>query len=232
MINFDRYKIMKLTKVESTNDEVLNLLLSGVKPPVVVTAEEQTGGRGRAGHKWVSKPGGLYFSIGMRSKGLKTDSKLIVLTSLPVAETLRYYGLNPRIKIPNDVYIGDKKISGILGERKSDFLIIGVGINVNQDSFPDEIKNLATSMFIETGKVFDRNDILYTFLKEFNRLIDSPDLAYDRWVKYVSVIGKKARFTYKGNTLTCEIKAIDKDLNLETDMGKFNIYEIFGFEEL
>ncbi len=231
MITFENFRIFKYETVESTNDVALELISTTKFPFVVVVAEEQTKGRGRAGHTWHSQSGGLYFSIAMRSGGISADSRLIVYSSLPVAETLKDYGLLPRIKLPNDVYIGKRKISGILGERKSDYLIIGIGINVNQKEFPPEISEIATSMYAETGKTYDRDEVLYNFLERFDKLIRSPESHYEKWLKFVSALRKKVSFTYRKTRIEGFVEHIDSDLNLYVNGQKFNIYEIFDFRE-
>lgn len=230
MITFDEFKIFKFPAVGSTNDEAFEILKSTGLHPIAVVADEQTKGRGRSGHSWVSQPGGLYLSIGLKSRDLLTDSKLIVFSSLPVIETLTEFGIKAHIKIPNDVYVGEKKIAGILGERKFNFLVIGIGFNINQKSFPKNLK--ATSMLLETGELYDKNEILYSFLQKFSELLTHADLAYHRWVSYVKVFEKTVRFIYKGTEIQGVVKTIDKDLNLILDNGKFNIYEIFDFREL
>ncbi len=229
MIVFENFRIFKHHRVSSTNDVAFDLITGTNLPLVVVVAEEQTKGRGRAGHRWDSRPGGLYFSIAMPSRGLLEDSRLIVYSSLPVAEVLHDLGLTPRIKLPNDIYIGDKKISGILGERKSEYLIVGIGINVNQGEFPAEIP--ATSLFIETGKTFDRDDILYNFLHKFRILMESPESHFERWIRFVSALNKRVSFTYRNTKITGIVEHIDRELNLYVDGRKFNIYEIFGLTE-
>ncbi len=231
MITFEEFKIFKFQVVDSTNDVAYELIKKTKLPMVVVVADEQRKGRGRAGHSWHSQAGGLYFSIAMKSRGITEDSHLIVYSSLPVAETLLGYGLNPRIKLPNDVYIVRKKISGILGERKQDFLIIGIGINVNQKNFPEDISHLATSMFIETGMTYDRDEILYDFLDNFKNLLIDRESRYQRWLNFVSVIGKKVSFTYRKRKVEGVVENIDSSLNLQVNGEKYNIYEIFDFRE-
>ncbi len=230
MITFDEFKIFKFPSVGSTNDEAFEILKSTGLHPIAVVADEQSKGRGRSGHSWLSQPGGLYLSIGIPSGDLLTDSKLIVFTSLPVVEILREFGIKAHIKIPNDVYVGGKKIAGILGERKSGFLVIGIGLNVNQKSFPKSLN--ATSMLIETGEIHDKNELLYSLLQKFRDLLQDTNLAYHRWVSHVNVIGKNVRFIYKGKEVKGTVRTVDRNLNLVLNNGKFNIYEIFEFREL
>ncbi len=230
MITFDQFKIFKFNIVGSTNDEAFEILRSTGLHPIVVIADEQTRGRGRSGHSWISRPGGLYFSIGIKSGDLKSDSKLIVFSSLPIVETLIDFGVNAHIKIPNDVYVDKKKIAGVLGERKSGFLVIGIGLNINQKSFPSDLA--ATSMLIETGKIFDKSEILYRLLQKFSELLVDSNRAYHKWVTHVNVIGKMVRFIYKNKEISGIVRKIDRELNLVLDIGRFNIYEIFDFREL
>ncbi len=148
-----------------------------------VVADEQTAGRGRRERTWHSSPGaGLYLSILLlpRNDSLSRIPLISLLVSIAVAETLVELGVTGvDIKWPNDVLAGERKISGILAEAAtagsgSLRLILGVGVNLNHRSFPQELSELATSVAIETGK--------RVVVDEFrDRLLERIAWWYDHW---------------------------------------------------
>lgn len=157
-------EIEVLKCVDSTNDEVKRRASDGGANGLIIAAEEQTGGKGRLGRSWSSDSGGLFFSILLRPELPPSDIASITLAAgyAVCLAIRRYTGLDARIKWPNDIVIGNKKAVGILTEMAAqsdmlDFVSIGIGINVNTEAFPEEIKDKATSLFIETGKKTDRN---------------------------------------------------------------------------
>lgn len=132
-----------------------------------VIALRQTQGRGQRGHSWESAPGeNLTFSIVLEPVFLPAARQFMLseTVALAVADTLSFYGLSPRIKWTNDIYIGDKKICGILLEHELkdgnvSRTVAGIGINVNQSEFPEWVPN-PTSLLLETGI---RRDIMEVF---------------------------------------------------------------------
>ncbi len=135
----------------------------------VVVADRQTAGRGRLGRRWVSQEGGLYFSFLLNPKGIKNLIQLPLVLGLSLSESLENLGIRTQIKWVNDVYINRKKVAGILCELSGEKLIVGIGVNVNQREIPEELKDRATSLFIETGKEFDRKEILLNFFRYAER---------------------------------------------------------------
>ncbi len=131
-------KLILLDEVDSTNEEVKRLAAQGAEDGTVVAAEHQTSGRGRFGRVWDSDNGGLYFTILLRPELPPSDIASITLAAgygvcLAVRE---YSGADARIKWPNDVIIGNRKICGILTEMAAqsdriDYVAIGIGINLN-----------------------------------------------------------------------------------------------------
>ena len=190
-----------LYRVESTNSYASDLL-SQDKPAAhgtVVVAERQTAGRGRMGRSWVSSPGvGLYTSIILRPEISSNLAPLLTLgTAVAAHDSIeRATALEVDIKWPNDLLIGRKKICGILSELQAEVdrvraMIIGVGINVNQEEFPDEIADRATSLRLASGRAQSRIEILQDFLHEFERLYErfrekGPSAIIDRWTRLSS----------------------------------------------
>lgn len=160
-------RVICLPAVDSTNAEVKRLARAGESGPLAVTAEEQTAGRGRRGRSWSSPPGeNLYFTALLCPK--LPAEKVPMLTpaaALAVCRVLRAAGIQARIKWPNDVVIGGKKVCGILTELLWDGsggcqVAVGIGINVNREEFPAEIRDVATSMKCEGGREYVREELL------------------------------------------------------------------------
>lgn len=151
-------------EVTSTND----LARSSEHPPgSIIVAERQTSGRGQRGNKWESPAGeNLTFSVVLHPEFLRADMQFYIskAVSLSLCDVLDSLGLTAKIKWPNDIYIGNKKIAGILIENdiintnisKS---IIGIGLNVNQEQFDPALPN-PSSVLCETGHVSDRAEVL------------------------------------------------------------------------
>ena len=169
-------KIIKLDAIDSTNSYLKKLLNKDILDDLtVVVSKHQTKGRGRNGNVWSNEPSlNLAFSIYKRFSDLEIDKKFMlnVITSISVYKTLEKYNLSDlKIKWPNDIMAGNKKISGILIENnirgnRIKHSVIGIGININQSKF----KNLpdATSIFIETGKL----NSVETIAQELQKILE------------------------------------------------------------
>lgn len=165
--------------VKSTNDLAMQMAESGSPEGTVITAEEQSAGRGRLGRAWHSAAGsGIYVSLIVRPKITPTQAPgLSVLTALALAETLeRFVPGDVRIKWPNDVLISGRKVAGILTELAADrnkvqHVVIGVGINVNHKpaDFPDSLRAVATSLRRELKHPVSRPELLAAFLTRFEK---------------------------------------------------------------
>lgn len=176
------YDIYRFGKIDSTNSCLLDLGGKGFPEGTVAVADEQTAGRGRFGRVWESEPlSNLLFSILLRPEFLGRD-EIFILTfaaAVAVAEGIESItGVRPELKWPNDVLIGGKKVCGILIESDFDgdalrHLVIGIGLNVNQSSFPEEIRDRAVSLLMATGKKFDREELLSTILTRFNAIYET-----------------------------------------------------------
>lgn len=138
----------------------------------VVWAEHQTLGRGQRGHAWHSTEGdNLTFSVVLTPTFLPIVEQFLLseVVALALVATLAEYDIACRIKWTNDIYAGDRKITGVLIEHSlaGDTLartIVGIGLNVNQTTFPDDLPN-PTSMAVERGTVFNRKEVLVRFLE-------------------------------------------------------------------
>lgn len=163
----DPFRLLVKESVASTNDEVRRLGEQGASEGMIVLAEKQTEGRGRRGAAWFSPPGeSLAFSVLLRPAEPKALwPRLALATGLAVAEALEEHVPLAGIKWPNDVWVGRRKISGILVEAGRDFVVAGIGLNVNTTSFPAEVSETATSLALETGGSFSRPVILAAVIR-------------------------------------------------------------------
>jgi BirA family biotin operon repressor/biotin-[acetyl-CoA-carboxylase] ligase len=179
------HNLLHLPSVKSTNVLSLEAAQSGAEHGSVWIADEQTAGRGRSDHKWHSPAGdGLYVSVLLRPKMALADALWLSLaTALAVQKAIATVTrLTPDIRWPNDVLINSRKCSGILVETSAvasqsevpamlRYAVIGVGINLNQQSFPAELEALATSLRRESGREWAREPILIEFLRAFDKEI-------------------------------------------------------------
>ena len=174
----DPFRLLWREQVGSTNDELRKLAEQGMGEGLVLVAEEQTAGRGRRGAVWVSPKGeNLAFSILLRPIAPKALwHRLSLVAGLAVAEALENYVSLAEIKWPNDVRVGEKKIAGILVEAGKDFVIIGIGININSRKFPDELA--ATSLGEQTGRVYSRAEVLHEVVVRLSCYADRINQGY------------------------------------------------------
>jgi len=168
-------RVYHFFKTDSTNRVAMELGYAGEPEGAVVLAEEQTAGRGRAGRTWHSERGaGLYVTLLLRPKLSPVQAPLLTMLAGLSAHTavLAQTGLAAELKWPNDLLIGGKKICGILTEMHAEpsavrFVIVGIGINVNQEKFPGELAATATSLRRETGRSYSRLELLVKLLAQF-----------------------------------------------------------------
>jgi BirA family transcriptional regulator, biotin operon repressor / biotin---[acetyl-CoA-carboxylase] ligase len=155
--------------IDSTNERAKELALAGARHGTLVTADEQTAGRGRQGRTWSAEPGdALLLSLVLRS----LDELLPLRAAVAVAESIP---LDAQIKWPNDVWLGGKKVSGILveGRPQEGWAVLGIGLNVATRSFPDELSEIATSLALE-GASLSREEVLGSLLVSLDRMLTAP----------------------------------------------------------
>lgn len=160
-------------ETDTTNNRARELALEGAPEGTLVVAEKQTAGRGRRGKVWESPLGtGIWMSLVLRPQIAPTEaSVLTLLCGLATAEAIEAEtGLSAGIKWPNDILINGKKAVGILTEMDCEmsevhFVIPGIGINVNTASFPPEIADIATSLYLECGKTVSRRRLVHKVLE-------------------------------------------------------------------
>ncbi|MCS7126224.1 MAG: biotin--[acetyl-CoA-carboxylase] ligase [Aigarchaeota archaeon] len=215
-------KIYFYDVVDSTQD--LARSLGAVEEFTVVVAREQIKGRGRLGRGWYSPPGGLWFTIILYPKTpISTYAILCLLCSLSIVKAIEdVTGLKAHIKWPNDVYLKNKKIAGILVE--SDVIdelisraLVGIGVNLNFqiESLPEELRDKATTLLEEYGETIDREVFLIKILKELKKYYE--EYRAGAYQKLVEVI--KSRMEMIGRTVSVSLDQEDvtglvKDLEI------------------
>lgn len=151
--------------IDSTMRRAAELAAGGAPHGSVVAAGTQSDGQGRLGRHWYSPHGGLWFTIILRLKLPPAQLPLVTLAlGVAVADAIQLFtGLGCDLRWPNDVLTRDgKKLAGILTQLHDGAVLAGVGINVSQDDFPEELREIATSLALETGTEFDRHFLLRT----------------------------------------------------------------------
>ncbi|MBR5468782.1 MAG: biotin--[Firmicutes bacterium] len=196
-------KVILLESTVSTNDVCKSLAFDGEIEGTLVIADEQTGGRGRMGRVWSSPKGeGIWMSLILRQNiNPYHVSSVTLLAGLAVCRALRSFGIDAVIKWPNDVWINGKKVCGILTEMSAsqdgiDFVIVGIGVNVNTSIFPQELENIACSLYTETNKKYERNTVIAEIWHQFGLYYDGFaergfSAIKNEYEKYCTNIGKR-----------------------------------------
>ncbi len=205
-------KIYHFDLIDSTNIKAKELAPIEEEGTVIV-AEEQTMGKGRLGRTWVSQKGkGIYMSMILKPKvDMMKVSRITLIGAAAVHLALKEIGIKSKIKWPNDILVGDKKICGILTEMNCDldkvnYVIMGIGINVNlgEDEIPKELREKATSLKIFSGKSVDKERLFKLVLDYFEELYShfkdngAMGQVLDICRKNSSVIGREIK-VIKGN---------------------------------
>lgn len=170
-------EIFYYESIDSTNTKAKELAEEGYPSGVLVVANQQTAGKGRRGRVWISPKGtDIYMTLMMKPDIHPNHASMLTLVAaIALAKGIRREtGEEVQIKWPNDIVLNGKKICGILTEMSVQFdcinhIVIGIGINVHNESFAEEISDTASSLFLESGKHFHRAGIIEAFLEEFEK---------------------------------------------------------------
>lgn len=243
------FRILRFQTLPSTNGWALEHL-GELDNLSVVRADCQTDGRGQRGNRWLSAPGeNLTFSVVLRQDGLpglaqkglpaRDQMRLTALASVALRETMCGLDIPARIKWPNDIYAGDRKLAGMLIENRLEggriaASVIGIGLNVNQTAFPGELMN-PTSMQRLSGHPFDCDAVLEAFLERFSAWL--PHLCSDGlWEAYSSDLwglGERRQWSdcASGETFSGTLTGVSPDgrLRVTADDGTLRT---FAFKEI
>jgi BirA family biotin operon repressor/biotin-[acetyl-CoA-carboxylase] ligase len=189
-------EVRYLPETDSTNRRAMAWAMEGAAAGSMVVADFQTAGRGRLGRTWTAPAGSsLLLSIVLRPGTAPEGWPLISLAAgVAVCECLAGLGVEPGLKWPNDVLLGDRKVAGILAEAAEGVVILGIGINVGRVEFPEDIASTATSLENFSGRAFNRLDVLSGLTVQLSGLVEAPPdgvpAGYRRWSR---TLGREVR---------------------------------------
>lgn len=211
-------------EVDSTNVQCRRACSNNPIEGMVVAAEEQTSGRGRLGRSWISPKGtGIWMSIVLKPNiSPMVAPRTTLIGAAAVYTALKEMGISVGIKWPNDIVINGKKICGILTEMNAEiervnYVIMGIGINVNMESFPDELKEKATSLKNELGNEVDRKKLVANILNNFEVFYEEFKNTGDisRVIEICKegslLINKEVRVINGNNEVICTVIDIDDE---------------------
>jgi BirA family transcriptional regulator, biotin operon repressor / biotin---[acetyl-CoA-carboxylase] ligase len=220
----------------STNDVAEKLARDGVKEGVVIFAESQSRGRGRLGRRWLSPASkGLWFSVLLRPD-LRPQSctQLTVASATALRRAIQQQtGLECRIKWPNDILVNGRKIAGILTELNAEldhvrYLILGIGVDVNMTvtDFPPELRQISSSLCIESGKAVSRPELAVSVLRaldqDYTRICAGGfEQVADEWEEHCQTLGCEVSIRTGNREIRGRAEALDEQgcLLLRTEHG-------------
>ncbi len=239
-------KVNSYNCVDSTNNVAKAMASVGCNEGITVVAAEQTAGRGRLGRSFLSKRGGVYFSIVLRPEKQEKDALFItVAAAVAAARAIEAVsGKKCDIKWVNDIYIGGKKVCGILAEGSNNYVILGVGINLfaPKEGFPENLP-LAGSVFSKKCNILLKKAKKEQIIAEFaNNLFDFyQNLRQKEFItEYQNrsfLNGKEITYTKDGKTQKAIVMGIDDDANLVVKCGdleqklSYGEIQIVGMEQ-
>jgi BirA family biotin operon repressor/biotin-[acetyl-CoA-carboxylase] ligase len=226
-------KIIYLKEVDSTNEYAKKLIKQNkVENSLIISAETQKKGKGRLRRKWYSPLGGIWFSMIIE----KNYPLLSLSVGVGVCKVIQELGCNANIKWPNDILINNKKVAGILCETEENKVVIGVGVNLNIEKLPKEIREKATSILIETGQKFEKEKVLEKLIQNINFYVKLLKEGKQEWVvkefkKYI-IKGRKIRIQTNEKIWEGDFWDVDREgklvLRLKTgELKKFIAGEVW-----
>jgi BirA family transcriptional regulator, biotin operon repressor / biotin---[acetyl-CoA-carboxylase] ligase len=222
-----RYEIHRFATIDSTNTWVMEQARRGAAEYLVAVADEQTAGRGRLGRTWVSPPGGsLLLSLLLRPVGLPMDRLHLATAAVAMsgADAVALIAeVQPSLKWPNDLLIGNRKLAGVLTEVEGDAVVVGIGINCTwPDELPAEIADIAIAASHAAGRPVHTGDVLDALLEHLAaRLDEGWDAIAREYKARCETVGRDVRVELADGSFTGVATGIDDDgaLNVLTDAG-------------
>ncbi len=217
-------RLLFFQELTSTMDEAARQAESGADEGTVVIAENQTSGRGRQGRNWVSSEGNLYLSVLFRPT-LEALPMISILAGVATVRTIRTCtGSNPRIKWPNDVMLGGKKVGGILVESAVQgdqvaYAVLGIGINIGLDvETLGDIRDSTTSLNTAVGQPVSREDLLRQLLHDLDGLylqVMQGGPVFSEWKSMLETLGQRVHARESGDSYTGLAEGVDELGNLQ-----------------
>ena len=244
-------KIDVFTEIDSTNNEAKRQAEAGAPHGLLVVAEQQSAGRGRRGRAWDSPEGcGIFMSLLLKPDIEPSNASMLTLVmALAVRKALMRCGVETMIKWPNDIVSDGKKLCGILTEMSAQIdcinhIVIGVGINVHNESFPEGVQDVATSAYLQSGRHICRAELVAAVLEEFEgyyeiyletqnlqKLIDEYNQFLINCGRRVQVLDPKGDYT--GTALRAnsngELLVSTEDRVVNVSAGEVSVRGIYGY---
>lgn len=245
-------KICYYDVIDSTNTEAKRLAEEGAEDGTLVLADQQTSGKGRRGRSFSSRSGiGIYMTLLLRPDILPGQASMLTLVAaMAVAKGLEQATqVKSQIKWPNDIILSGKKVCGILTEMSAqieyiNYVVVGIGINVSNEKFEEEIADVATSLYIETGKKYKRADIVEAIMEQFEiyyqKYLETGDLsnimeAYNEQLinrgQKVCVLDPKGSYEgiARGITATGELIVETEEGEKQISSGEVSVRGVYGY---
>ena len=246
-------KVVYYDETDSTNNQAKAYGEKGEAHGTLFVADMQVAGKGRRGRVWVSPAGSsIYMTILLHPDVLPTKApQLTLVMAMAVAEGIRKVtGLETKIKWPNDIIVNGRKVCGILTEMSTEidyinYVVIGDGINVNQETFPEEIRDTATSLKIETGSSVRRSVLIATIMECFEQFYEvfmtTEDLSglQERYNAMLVNLGREVRVLEPGNEYEAHALGINRTGELivrtvdgqekEIYAGEVSVRGVYGY---
>ncbi|MGN0135688.1 biotin--[acetyl-CoA-carboxylase] ligase [Anaerotignum sp.] len=205
-------------ETDTTNDRIRDLAGEGAPEGTLAIAEQQTAGRGRKGRPWQAPAGtGVWMSLLLRPNIQPVQaSVLTLLAGMALTEAVEEVtGMKPGIKWPNDILLNGRKLAGILTEMDCDMetihsVTVGMGINVNTREFPEELQKIATSLYLEGGREYDRCEVVARSMAHMEALYGEFLAAGGRFAPF------RERYCGKCLNMGKEVRVIGRETFLAT----------------
>ena len=193
-------KVYAFNRIDSTNNEAVRRIKQGIRLPALFIAKSQTAGKGTRGRSFYSSGGGLYMSLALKTDDIRIQ-KLTILAAVATAQSVeKLSGKKVDIKWVNDIYLGGKKLCGILCERvqnetndKTLGVVIGIGVNLTVEKFPEEIKDIAVNL----GNI-NRNRLAREITKRIISLLSSNEDFMEYYKSKSIILGKEVSYIQNG----------------------------------
>jgi BirA family biotin operon repressor/biotin-[acetyl-CoA-carboxylase] ligase len=221
-----RFDVLWLGEVDSTNRYLLDAARSGAADGLVVVADRQTAGRGRLGRTWEAPEAAeasLLVSVLLRP-ALPGDERHLVVMAAAVAMVRAIEittSVTAALKWPNDLLVGDRKLAGILAETVDDAVIVGIGVNIDWPAVPPELAGIATACNLEGGRPTERGILLAEFLRQYGSFLADLDRTRVEYRERLATLGRTVHVERAGDAIVGV--AVDVDdaghLVVETERG-------------
>jgi BirA family transcriptional regulator, biotin operon repressor / biotin---[acetyl-CoA-carboxylase] ligase len=219
-------EILFLDETDSTNLRAHEQGETAGRDGLVIIADRQSAGKGRLGRQWESPPGvNFYASVLLRPTFLPRQApQLTFLSAVAVARAIQEVaGLSARVKWPNDVLVGGRKMAGLLNEMSAEterinYVILGIGVNLNMraEQFPTDLRYPATSVFLETGAAVSRTTFARSLLRHLDSLYDlylTEGFLPLRcaWEAHFDLVGREVEVDFRGTILRGLVDGVDAE---------------------